>query len=241
MMSTHVEVLRIPVSTPIDDTIASSRPLVESIVESRSLDPFTSEQISGLVHQLFFPSSGKLRKQIVFSAVDENVDVGGICTLVAESLAERVGDAVAVVDAHACSRDIATNTAVKRPPERIGFRAMRAMSRQMSGNLWAVPGPVFWGNDSHAGSPAWVRERLGELRSEFDYSVIHAPAAGVYSGTCLLGQVSDGLVLVIEADYTRRSTAQKAKERLHMANVKTLGVVLSGRTFPIPESIYRKL
>lgn len=89
--------------------------------------------------------------------------------------------------------------------------------------------------------PPGFRERLGELRTEFDYMVVHAPAAGVYSGTCLLGQASDGLVLIIEAGYTRRSTAQKTKERLHAANVKILGAVLNGRTFPIPESIYRRL
>jgi Mrp family chromosome partitioning ATPase len=48
-------------------------------------------------------------------------------------------------------------------------------------------------------------------------------------------------VLVIEANYTRRSSAQKAKELLHAANVRVLGTILSGRTFPIPDGIYRRL
>jgi hypothetical protein len=240
-MSTHVEILRIPVNSAADEKTAVTEYAVPVAEDRRVSDPFTAEQVQGLVHQVFFPSSGKLRRQIIFSAVDDDVDVGGVCTLVAESLSSRVGETVALVDAHACSRDMAANPACRRPPERVGQTGIRAKSNQLSGNLWSVPGPVFWGNEPHAGSPAWVRTRLGELRSEFDYTLIHAPAAGIYSGTCLLGQSSDGLVLIIEANYTRRSTAQKAKEKLHIANVRVLGTVLSGRTFPIPESIYRKL
>jgi len=49
------------------------------------------------------------------------------------------------------------------------------------------------------------------------------------------------MVLVVEANSTRRVAAQKVKERLHAANARLLGTVLSGRTFPIPDMIYKKL
>ena len=241
-MSTQVEVLRLPLAgNPVETT--SANVAVKDFSESSiSLyDSFLTEQITHLVHQVFFPPSGKLRKQIVLSAVDEGIDVGGICTHVAEALSARVENSVAIVEAQAWSQDTKVDPERRRGPERLGKAGIRGSSKQLTGNLWTVPGPTFWGFDAHSGSPAWVRTRLGELRSEFDYSILHAPAAGVYSGTSLLGQVSDGLVLVIEANYTRRSTAQKAKEMLRAANVKVLGTVLSGRTFPIPESLYRKL
>jgi hypothetical protein len=35
--------------------------------------------------------------------------------------------------------------------------------------------------------------------------------------------------------------AQKAIQKLHAGNARLLGTVLDNRTFPIPESIYRKL
>ena len=57
----------------------------------------------------------------------------------------------------------------------------------------------------------------------------------------MLGNLCDGMVLVLEANSTRRVAAQKVKEKLHAANARLLGVVLSGRTFPIPEAVYRKL
>jgi hypothetical protein len=53
--------------------------------------------------------------------------------------------------------------------------------------------------------------------------------------------LNDGVALVIQADRTRRVTAQKAKEILQAANVKVLSTALSERTFPIPEAIYRNL
>jgi hypothetical protein len=242
-MSTQVEVLRIPLAgdsaEKAPENIAARTGLTESKINQH--DSLLSEQITRLVHQVFFPPSGNLRKQIIFSAVDEGVDVDGICLAVAEALSARVSDKVAIIAAHAWSRDAAVDPERRRGPERLGMAGIRGASKQLTGNLWSVPGPVFWGADPHAGSPAWVRARMGELRSEFDYNVLHAPAAGIYSGTSLLGQVSDGLVLVIEANYTRRSAAQKAKEMLHASNVKVLGTVLSGRTFPIPESLYRML
>jgi Mrp family chromosome partitioning ATPase len=49
------------------------------------------------------------------------------------------------------------------------------------------------------------------------------------------------MVLVVQANSTRRVTAQKVKEKLQAANARLLGTVLSERTFPIPETIYKKL
>lgn len=237
-MSTQVEVLQIPITGRVKE--ATQEFSVEATVSRPGRhDSFIEEQISALVHQVFFSASGRSRRQIVLSAVDEGVDVGGICALVAESLAVRTEETVAVVDAHARSRDRVSGGQANQT--RVALMSGHAGGEQQTENLWSMPGRTFWGENPHAGSPAWVAERLAELRTEFSYSVIHAPAAGVYSGTCLLGQASDGLVLVIEADFTRRSAAQKAKEMLYAANVRILGTVLSGRTFPIPEGIYRRL
>ena len=61
------------------------------------------------------------------------------------------------------------------------------------------------------------------------------------SETAIMGRLKDGVARVIEAHRTRRVKAQKAKEILQAANVKVLGTVLSERTFPIPEAIYRNL
>ena len=62
-----------------------------------------------------------------------------------------------------------------------------------------------------------------------------------YADAIALGQVSDGLILVLEADSTRKKAAQMAAANLRSSNVPILGAVLNKRTFPIPEKIYKRL
>jgi receptor protein-tyrosine kinase len=112
--------------------------------------------------------------------------------------------------------------------------------RRITENLWLAS------RDSAAkngGLP--TLEQVGalvkDLRDEFAYAVISAPPVGLYGDAAFLGQMADGVVLVLEANSTRRVTARKAKQALEMANVRLLGTVLNNRTFPIPEALYRRI
>jgi Mrp family chromosome partitioning ATPase len=82
---------------------------------------------------------------------------------------------------------------------------------------------------------------MAELREKFDYVLIDAPPISSYVDAVLLGQIADGVILVVEANSTRRETARMVKETFEGANVKLLGAILNNRTFPIPEALYRKL
>jgi Mrp family chromosome partitioning ATPase len=82
---------------------------------------------------------------------------------------------------------------------------------------------------------------MAEMRAMFDYVLIDAPPVNLSNEAALLGQLSDGVVLVMEANSTRREAARKAKERLEAAKSHVLAAVLNNRTFPIPEGIYRRL
>lgn len=119
--------------------------------------------------------------------------------------------------------------------------SLRESSRQIGENLWLAP-PQVWQGENGRGLPAsWLRGRLGQLRREFDYTLLHAPPVAMGSEAALLGNLSDGVILVVEANSTRRMAARKAKELLQAANARLLGIILSERTFPIPERIYRRL
>jgi Mrp family chromosome partitioning ATPase len=107
-------------------------------------------------------------------------------------------------------------------------------------NLWLVPAGLWRTAQTIPTIPS-IRRCLGELRAEFDYAVIHAPPVGTSGEAGVLAQLADGLVLVLEAHRTRRVLARMTQERLQAAHVRILGAVLSGRTFPIPERLYRRL
>lgn len=117
---------------------------------------------------------------------------------------------------------------------------MRSFSHQVSTNLWQVPFSVFI-DEQNAMSGAWFRNRLAELRLEFDYTILQGPAAAVSAEASLLGHLSDGVILVLEAGSTRRLNALRAKERLQSAGVRILGAVLTERRFPIPKALYDRL
>ena len=86
-----------------------------------------------------------------------------------------------------------------------------------------------------------LRERISELREDFDFIIIDAPPLNRYSDAVILGQHSNGVVLVLEADSTRREAASKVATTLRSANVPILAAVLNKRTYPIPEKIYSRL
>jgi hypothetical protein len=83
--------------------------------------------------------------------------------------------------------------------------------------------------------------RFADLRHAFEFILIDAPAASIRSDAAVLGQVADGVVLVIEANKTRKAVALSTKRAFEAMNVRLLGTVLRNRTFPIPEALYRVL
>jgi hypothetical protein len=208
-------------------------PQVGMVHETNEWNPenFGREQIRGLVQRVFFAGGSQAVRQVVFSAVGSNTDVADICDRVGQALALETRAHVALV-----RREHRAGEIVHR---RNG--AIKSWSTQAAANLWRVPGfgRGECGEESGTG-PYWL-SRLSELRNEFEYAVIHGPAAGISSEAALLGQLADGIILVLGAQSTRRATARKIKETLEGAQSRILGTVLSERRFPVPERIYRRL
>lgn len=201
---------------------------------------FGEEQIRNLVRQIFLPGWPKPARQVVFCAVEDG-DVAEICLRVGQTLASQIPGNVALVEAHLPSTrsDEAYGTPTVLRPS--GFRPLRDSAHRISGHLWRVPREAFLGENESGLSVEWVPGRLRELRLEFDYTVLHGPPAALCSDAALLGYLSDGVVLVLEANSTRRAAAQRTVQMLRATNSRLLGSILNRRKFPIPEGIYRRL
>jgi hypothetical protein len=217
----------------------ASRPLAPAVWDPEA---FAEEQIRGLVRQVFLPGWPKPAHQVVFSPVDPETDISEICMQVGLALSAQVSGTTCVVEANLNSPGL--QEVVERNGHGLIAKeqpSFRDSSRRHSKELWLIPRHVFLGENENRWSGAWLSDRLAELRVTFDYTVLYGPPAGVGSEAALLASLSDGVVLVVAANSTRRVAAQKVTERLHAANARLLGTVLSGRTFPIPDRIYRKL
>ena len=200
------------------------------------------QEVRGLVRNVFLPGWPRPAHQVVFSAVDEYSDAGPLCIQSAELLASESNLKVCLVEGNFRQPTLeksfggtGNGGAASGPaPE-----TMRKSSRQIQNNLWLVPRDAFFGVPENASNLPWLRSRLGELRREFDYSVIHGSPAD--ESASLLAHLADGLVLTVDAERTRRVTALRVRNQLAASNVRLLGAVLLDRRYPIPERLYRRL
>jgi Mrp family chromosome partitioning ATPase len=74
-----------------------------------------------------------------------------------------------------------------------------------------------------------------ELRKEFDYVLIDSAPLNTHGDGITLAKLTDGLVLVLETNSTRREAVARVTASLHAAQIKILGAVLNK---PIPEALY---
>ena len=82
-------------------------------------------------------------------------------------------------------------------------------------------------------------EIVSELRRHYDYMLFDTPPINVVSDAGMLGRATGGAILVVRMNKTHRESVDKAVRLLHAANVNVAGMVLTHRTFLIPNYLYR--
>jgi hypothetical protein len=235
-MSANPDVLRASelIASAVD---ASRHPQAKIVSEQNGWDPeaFAREQIRTLVRRIFFNCEADPVRQVVFSGSGANTGVVSVCHQVGEALALETSAPVAIIireqreKAEICF------------PRNDGIPPIKRDAVRLATNLWRVAEFGPWGGGENSGMGRYWASRLAELRSEFQFAVIHGPVAGASSEAALLAELTDGIVLVLGAGSTRRASARKVKECLKAGSSRILGTVLSERVFPIPDRIYRRL
>lgn len=181
--------------------------------------------LTPLVRQLFFASKNCTR--IFFASVDRESRIQDLCERIGKAIATVPNANVAVVHGGAFKARAADLE--NEPPEPL---PEYTSATHLGENLWRVPFGVFEAESKNATAD---RPAL----AAFHYLVLGANisdcAAPRFCRAC------DGVVLVINANHTRREAALRAKETLLSFNAELLGAVLVNRLFPVPEAIYRRL
>jgi len=199
---------------------------------------FSREETFKLIQRLFLANRQGAPQMVVFCGVAEESNYGWICGRSAEHLSSQVKGTVCVVDAN--PRQPSLHSYFKVDGSK-GFVNVFTNSRPVKefiqrigdGNLSLLPAGST-GAKAHdapyAGSDR-MRQILTELRAEFDYILIDAPTLASEPDLNLLAAQTDGVVLVMEPNGTSSKNAQKAKEDLHGANARVLGVVFNHQPF----------
>ena len=210
------------------------------------LDRTAKEETLKLVQSVFLlQGTSTNHRAVVFAAIDSGSGCSRVCVHAAQMLAANVSGSVCLVDANfrtpSLPNAFGTTNHYGLADALRTEKPLRGFVKALERNLWLVSCGSAGEASTNLLHSEQMKRRFGELRKEFDYVLIDAPPLNTYSEGFALGQLADGLVLVLEANATRRETATKVTERLNATEVKILGAVLNKRTFPIPDSLYRRL
>jgi receptor protein-tyrosine kinase len=200
------------------------------------------EEMLRLVQRIFLSANGNAPRQVVLCGIDDENSSSSVCAQAGRTLAANSSRPVCVVDANVRSPRLSGIFGVEGTNPFSGPSApLREQCVRIGGNLWLAGPNILADNSRVLLPPVRLKERLSQLRDEFEYMLIDAPGTSVCGDAQLLGLVADAAILVIEANSTRRLTARNAKESLDAAGVRLLGTVLYNRSFPIPEGLYKRL
>jgi Mrp family chromosome partitioning ATPase len=199
-----------------------------------------------LVQQVFFHQKQEPPRVVVFAGIEHGNGCSQICASVAEILAKTARGPVSLVEANFRSPVLSglfgktnhrglTDALLESGP------ISSFVQRATECDLWLLPsGPLISDSPSVLGSEEF-RERLDELRQTCDFVIIDAPPLTQYSDAIVVGRLSDGIVLILEADSTRLEAASTVTANLRSMKVPILAAVLNKHSFPIPEKILRRL
>jgi Mrp family chromosome partitioning ATPase len=219
---------------PLDGHERSAIPL--PTLPARDLHDGDPEVVR-LVQQVFTPDAGTARRHVVFCGIDAANPSSSVCARTARSLAARTHEKVCLVDANHSPAGLSGLFGILTDVVPGGVDSEHCLP--IGSNLWLTGWSTRNGN-GHRGSSE-LQAKLAELQRDFGYVLIDAPGCAVSDEAIVLGQLSDAVILVIEAESTRRISAAKAKHNLEAAGVCLAGTVLHNRSFPIPKALYQRL
>jgi Mrp family chromosome partitioning ATPase len=235
-------------ATTADETVQEMEPLpvIVPVGARLEIEGAELEEITKVVQRVFLLPGADAPRTVVFSGTESGNGCSWVCARVAEVLAGQISGSVCLVDANLRAPGLneqfaaenvygLTDALRKREP-------VRTFAQPLScPRLWLVSSGSAVEDGQSLLSSERMRQRIAELRAEFEYVLIDTPAIGSSNDATVLGSATDGLVLVLKANSSRRESARGAIHDLRAAKVRVLGAVLNQRTFPIPQAIYDKL
>jgi Mrp family chromosome partitioning ATPase len=224
-------------SLPID--AATSAPVLEIGESAR-------EEITKLVRRLYQIPGTEAPRMVVFAGTEKGNGCSWLCARLGEFLATQVSGSVCLLDCNFRSPSLHQEFGL---PNHYGLSDALRQNDGIRPYLRSLSRPNFWlfscGSPVENGQAILGSDRMRmlvqELKAEFDYIIVDSAPMDAGTDSIVLGGLSNGVVLVLKANSSRRDTAGKAMQELNTANVPVRGVVLNRRTFPIPEAIYKRL
>ena len=178
------------------------------------------------------PNGGSV---LAFTSANPGEGVSYVVKSIGQKLAAQTGRRTLVVDARRL-RQLGVADFMNMP---------ESCEPAKSPNLWLLPhksnGKPH--DQKLAGEPdaEWALSHLQALSATFSYTLIDCPSINASYEAAMLAPEVDGVVLVVEADRTKREQILRARQTIEMADGKLMALVLNKRRHVVPEWLYRRL
>ena len=184
------------------------------------------------------PNGGRRRGPVIaFTSASPGEGVSHVVRYFAEQLAAHTGGPTLVIDAVRL-RNLRAADFINMPGR---------CQRTKVDNLWLLPHERALNGNGHRPkvAPASDSEsgldHLDALSMTFSHTLVDCPSIGSSYEAAFVAPEVDGVILVVEADRTRKHQILRARQTIEMANGKLIGMVLNKRRLVVPEWFYRLL
>lgn len=108
-----------------------------------------------------------------------------------------------------------------------------------SKNLLAISSGITTDENILSSENENISHLIKYLKKEYDYILFDGAPAHLYSDSLIIAPYVDGVVLVVEAESTKREIIIKVKKEIENIDGKIIGIVLNKQRYYIPERIYK--
>jgi protein-tyrosine kinase len=205
-----------------------------------------NSEMTWLHHQIDCLLSDPSHKLIQFIGVQRGVGVSTMVREFAKVAVENHGKSVLVLD-----------SAYQDPTRRININVTceygwfdfieegqlidKAFFRVGDTNLYFAPISIQASLVHQTKDLSLTVNLWNKLKERFDLIIIDSSSESNNSESIALSRNVDGVVLVVEAEKTRRHAAVKIKNRIIANGGTIIGVILNKRRYRIPDVLYKKI
>jgi succinoglycan biosynthesis transport protein ExoP len=226
-----------------NQALSSSRSIGPAFIPGERCSGALPRQLAGdlmedLVQRVFLQTKQKQPRMAVFAAIDHGNGCSQTAASVAAALAANTRGVVCLVEGNFRSPGL---------PKMLGMTNHHGLTDSLleegsiqsfvepiwSGSLWLLSSGSLGASSPRLLTSERMRDRFVELRNTFDFLIVDAPPLSRYADAIALGQLSDGMVLILEAGSTRRRTTRTAVDRVRSSRIQILGAVLTKGEFPV--------
>jgi len=190
---------------------------------------------------------GALREQLLVAANGEPVRVavfagcngGEGCTHIVREFAETLASSglkVLLVDADFRSAGLTASFNATGPDlcELVRAGTVPPDTSWGKGQLTVIPSPPSAPEKEYFFRAPEFATWIDEQRARYDYLLLDAPPLLRFAEAMLMGKLSDGVVVVVQAEVTEREALVRAREQLERTGANVIGVVLNRVHDPVP-------